>query len=889
MKQVSGKIDRTLLPDLSQLRGTVNSDRTEVGFATAAPLIAVEEELGAEEVLAICRSVFEWPIGWDDGFAEAGGHSIVIARLALSLQAGGWPVSVRALLTDCNTARKVAARARQVRATAAAAPVATNAARPIIAREETDAKVLSVERFTILQILFATLLYLPGLLLFLGVLGSLEIGSYFATAGIGTFIVVGIGLYLLSLLMPFATLLWVMAIKLLLWGDARRNNVTPGAYPKWSRMHLKVWCIGRMEGLVLLPLGAIYRSAPLMAFVLRQLGATVGKNLQCAHDAYLSGPLDLITAGDDVAIQTGAYVQTTRWSGQYLLVGPINLESGCKIGMRAAIANNVTVGRGTWITPFTPILTDVGLRGDLGRRSRARCAGRCTRAEAHGERLPDTRLRLAAGDLNVLMQIFLFFAVIVVPAPPRSCGLPAISSRWPIADLPGELLQGDAAVRDRLAPGPLHVCHSLGHHCRDLLAGLPLHSLDGRFAGAAPSRGLNGALLMYRMNRSNAIQGLWTWTITGQYLRALAGMRFPRLGASECDVMFNLVPEAASRRRPGFLVQWMFHEHARLWRRAPRAAPLSTCRGISSAAITAWRSTGQFPSNFLLGVSTPCSEIRFRRQMRSRPGEAVTVAGNPPVKFASASFEAENATHRPPTFLLFLTRILLNDFFSVGMLRVTEGLIFAVSSFVRCGLASTRSPGALVALLLTETGLVLLSVTIKQVLVGRRMGRQSRDALLVLATLRLLFRAGLLLRLVPRTAEFLRRHGSGESDSTPDGLSDRAADNRDRPMQCSDWNAVKLRQRLHRRRLSAVSHFRKHDAEGEANSHPAWLRHLFGCNGHGRRGHRAGHDGPALLTGPQRDGSAHGHLSRQPGRARTRVNRRYRRSDRPGDITRCAG
>ena len=125
-------------------------------------------------------------------------------------------------------------------------------------------------------------------------------------------------------------------------------------------MHLRVWCIGRLESMVLLPLGATYRSAALMAFVLRQLGATVGRNLQCAHDASLSGPLDLVSIGDDVAIQTGAYIHTTRWSGQHLHVGPVRLDSGCKIGMRAAIANDVTVGRGAWITPFTPILGDVG-------------------------------------------------------------------------------------------------------------------------------------------------------------------------------------------------------------------------------------------------------------------------------------------------------------------------------------------------------------------------------------------------------------------------------------------------------------------------------------------------------------------------------------------------
>ncbi|MGA7373774.1 MAG: AMP-binding protein, partial [Methyloceanibacter sp.] len=319
MKPVSGKIDRKCLPDLSlllrngDLETPPRAQDTELGEATPTDADTGLEP-GAEEVLAICRYVFKTPIGWDEGFAEAGGHSIVIARLARRLQAAGWAVSVRALLSDCNTARKVASRMRQVQSPTAAATVAAKSAQTSAARNESAAKVLSVGRFTILQIHFATLLYSPGLLASLDVLGTVEIGTFFATASIWTFIVAGIGLYVLSLLLPFACLLWVMGIKFLLGGDIYRNNVTPGVYPKWSKMHLRVWCIGRMESLVLLPLRTIYRSAPLMAFVLRQLGATVGRNLQCASDAYLSGPLDLIAIEDDIAIQTGAYVQTTRWS-----------------------------------------------------------------------------------------------------------------------------------------------------------------------------------------------------------------------------------------------------------------------------------------------------------------------------------------------------------------------------------------------------------------------------------------------------------------------------------------------------------------------------------------------------------------------------------------------
>jgi len=127
---------------------------------------------------------------------------------------------------------------------------------------------------------------------------------------------------------------------------------------------------------------------------------------------------------------------------------------------------------------------------------------------------------------------------------------------------------------------------------------------------------------------------------------------------------------------------------------------------------------GQLPTNFLLGVSTPCSDIDFRRQMRSQPGEPSTVAGNPPLRFASA--EAED--HQLPTFPLFLTRVFLNDFFGIGMLRVTEGLIFTI--LYLCSLRIGFGPliGALLALLLTEGQLILLSVTIKKVLVGRDWG-----------------------------------------------------------------------------------------------------------------------------------------------------------------------
>src|SRR6516165_8282393 len=427
MKPVSGKIDRNCLPKLSHLLR--NTEREAENIRRDSPASA-HQTGGAdvklpgadsgmipefEEVLAICRAVLGPSLRLDDGFTEAGGHSIAIARLAQKLQAAGWVLPVRALLSDCNTPRKVASYPRVLRqASTAAATAALMSNENSIERDEAAAEVLSIGYFTTLQVLFAILLYSPGLVGFFIALAYVEVGAFFMTASLWSFIVDGAYLYLLGLVTPFAILLWVMLIKFFMGGDIYRNNVTPGVYPKWNRMHLRIWCIGRLESIVLLSLATMYRSAPLMAFTLRQLGATVGDNLQCAHDAYLSGPLDLISIEDDVAVATGAYIQTTRWSGQYLHVGPVHLASGCKIGMRAAIAANVTVGRGTWITPFTPILGDVGSQ-EIWEGAPARLSGRCTELTRTASFCRYVHPIWLLETINVLMQIFIFFGLSLFP------------------------------------------------------------------------------------------------------------------------------------------------------------------------------------------------------------------------------------------------------------------------------------------------------------------------------------------------------------------------------------------------------------------------------------------------------------------------------------------
>ncbi|MEM9027562.1 MAG: AMP-binding protein [Pseudomonadota bacterium] len=808
LKPVSGKIDRACLPDLSGLLSEADhslSANVATGHRDNEQVAVAEDvEPANEELLEICREVLGARLGWDDGFADSGGHSILIARLAQRLQAAGWMVTVRSLLTDSDTVRKLSQNAQRMENVFEANGKAPEETKARALRDEAAAEVLSVGYFTTLQVLFSALMYAPGIAAFLVIFGFLEIGTFFTTASLWAFVVVGFGIYLAGLIVPFAMLMWAMFVKLLLGGSIYHNNVTPGVYPKWSRMHLRIWCIRRIEKTVLQPLGAMYRSPPLMAFALRQLGAKVGDNLQCATDANLAGPLDLLTIDDNVAIQTGSYVQTSRWSGPNLHVGPIHLESDCKIGMRAAVTNDVTVGQGSWVTPFTPIIASIGPNG-IWEEAPARQTGRLTRlkrtADACAYSLPIWLLE----TLNILMQIGLTLVLSIIPTAAIlwfargliPAGEAQISGSYFSSLLPGQ--ETAAPAVNYFAVTPLHeIAWHLGMYAfitawLTIVITSVIGCLFIRFTavkpGLYPSRGLRGALLLYRMKMLNGIQVIWTWTITGQYLRALAGLKFPRLGASECDVMFNLVPEAARADSQVFWAQGSFtnmldygSEHITL---RPLIMPRNFFSGNNCVA-----EYGQLPANFLLGVSTPANGIQFRQQLRTRDDEPISVAGNPAVKFANPPASEDNEKHRMPGFGLFLTRVLLNDLFSIGLLRVMEGFVFTM--LYVCALRMGLNPfvGAIGSLILAEVSLILLCVGVKLSLVGNTWGIDHRtpfwswkhfayffaqDCFFIWCRGPLSAFAGMIL-----ANPILRWMGCGVGHRTL--VSE--------PLQCSDWNAV---------------------------------------------------------------------------------------------------
>ncbi len=812
---------------------------------------------------------------WDDAFAEHGGHSLLIAVLTLRLQVAGWKVTVRDLLTDRNTARRVAALPRELRQ-ASEPPASTPL--PVCLdqsgeRDEAAARVLSVRRFTTLQALFLLLLYAPALVTFLGLVAMEGVGELFLSAQLREFLWVGALMYALALVLPFANLLWVAAIRLLLGRDFGGGAVRPGVYPKWSRAHLRIWCGERRAQSVLGPLRTILRSGPAFAWVLRRLGARVGDNLQCAHDAEFSGPLGLLAIEDDVAIQTGAYVAMSRWVGQELHVGPVRLESGCKIGMRAGVADHVTVGRGSWITPLTPVLGDVG-PGEIWEGAPARCAGRCIELERTMRSCrPASPVWLLEG-LNVLLQVVLELALLVLPT--------AAVSWWATTFL---FVGSAERTSDYFAAAPrLEIVWHIGLYAFvttwvTIVLVSVLGCLFVRWTSASPglvpTRGLRAALLLYRVKKLNQIQRLWTWTITGQYLRALAGVGFSRVGGSESDLMINLVPEAASADAQVFWSHGCFTNVLDLGARHLTLRQLDMPANFF-AGNNCVAESGQLPSNFLLGVSTPGSDIRFRRQMRSRLGVPMTVAGNPPVRFGSADVEVGDGTGTGtgelPSFRHFLGRVALNDLVGIGLLPIAEALAFAV--FYTLLLPSFGHPvvSALAALILGECSLVGAAVLVKKLLVGSRWGTDDSTSFWSWRHFTYFFAQDCFFVWCRQIDGNPRRNRALECHSAADGLPDREANSPPRTAPGLRLERRELRRRLRRRRPPAAPHLREDDAAREADRSPERQRAQLRIHRHGRRRSRARDDSPAADPRPERDVPADGHL---PGQSRGTGGRRF--------------
>jgi len=198
-------------------------------------------------------------------------------------------------------------------------------------------------------------------------------------------------------------------------------------------------------------------------------------------------------------------------------------------------------------------------------------------------------------------------------------------------------------------------------------------------------------------------------------------VHFEQVGATECDVMVNTVPEALSTSADVFMAQGCrtnsLDEEGDFLTLRPLRLGRSAFIGNNSVA-----ESGDLPHRLLLGVCTPIGDDSYRQQLRTRTGPPLVVAGNPPLTFGQTG-ESDTGLEQKPGWGLFMLRITIGDLLGVALTPAMPFILVSVLLVVTSRLGLSELPSAIVSLLAAPWLLTLLALSIKKLLVPRPWGR----------------------------------------------------------------------------------------------------------------------------------------------------------------------
>lgn len=715
LKPLSGKIDRGRLPDIAG--NSADAQPAQGQSAVEDPPLDNPKQ---QEILSLCQSVLGDRLTLDDDFVACGAHSIAIAQLSQRLRAAGYTCSVRQLLTDAGSARKLS----EALTPSALKPFGEEQT-PSPASTEPPPQwegkpVFTPQQFSLLQLLGISLLRLPTwvFLIALIVVGDPE-EALLTGELLNLLWVTGAG-YLAYMTLPLLNLMWVMFLQRLCHKPLSRH-LQPGQYAKWSSSHWWVWWTNRQQNQVLQSFAGWLRSPSLFAWVLRQLGASIDMRSQISQSSEYHGPLCLLAIGTDTTIQTGAQVSTLRWRGETLILDRVVMGAQVKIGHRAVVGAGAVVADGCWLTPLSAAASCYSNPNQMLSGVPAKVAGNRQRLNRPQQRYPGlARRRYRAQLFGLVAQILMDLLLFSIPA--------ALTLSITSQGLLSEFSASTALAAESdfsFFLGSLILTSVVGVWISLVMSSL-LACLFIRFTAAKPglSSGTSarGILLRYRQQKMNQLQRLWTWTLLGQYFRALAGVRFEQTGATECDVMVNILPEALSTTGDVFMAQGcrtnMLEEDGELLTLRPLRLGYGAFIGNNSVA-----ESGDLPHHLLLGVSTPIGDYGHRRGLRTRSTDPVVVAGNPPLNFGQGH-QDKSAETQKPGWWLFSLRVLIGDVLGVALTPampfvLVSVLLFALPRFGLDELVSTT-----LALLTAPWILIWAALVVKRLLVAKGWGRE---------------------------------------------------------------------------------------------------------------------------------------------------------------------
>ena len=125
----------------------------------------------------------------------------------------------------------------------------------------------------------------------------------------------------------------------------------PTRAPVWSNFYFRIWMVRHFMRFVPWEMIA---GTEFQCIVLRALGARIGKRVYIHRGVNLQqGGWDLLNIGDDVTVSQDAYIGLVELEKGQVLVGPVTLENGATLDIRAGTGPNTRVGAHAWLAALS--------------------------------------------------------------------------------------------------------------------------------------------------------------------------------------------------------------------------------------------------------------------------------------------------------------------------------------------------------------------------------------------------------------------------------------------------------------------------------------------------------------------------------------------------------
>jgi non-ribosomal peptide synthetase-like protein len=120
------------------------------------------------------------------------------------------------------------------------------------------------------------------------------------------------------------------------------GRYTPDRVPVWSARYVRMWLVHQLVRVV--PWSTI-AGTEFQCVALRALGARIGQRVHIHRGVDLTGGgWDLLDIGDDVSISQDATVRPTDLSEGHVVLGPVTIDRGATLEVRAGMGPNTRLG-----------------------------------------------------------------------------------------------------------------------------------------------------------------------------------------------------------------------------------------------------------------------------------------------------------------------------------------------------------------------------------------------------------------------------------------------------------------------------------------------------------------------------------------------------------------